>query len=60
LKLNAQDHVLEIGTGWGGFALHAARGYGCRVRPRRSSKEQHAFASQRVREAGFLTVSRCS
>ena len=31
LKLTPQDHLLEIGTGWGGFALHAARNHGCRV-----------------------------
>ena len=31
LGLCPQDHVLEIGTGWGGFAVHAAQRYGCRV-----------------------------
>lgn len=53
LGLGPKDHVLEIGTGWGGFALHAARKYGCRVTTTTISKEQHALASQRVAEAGL-------
>ncbi len=38
------DHVLEIGTGWGGFAIHAASRYGCRVTTTTISAEQHALA----------------
>jgi cyclopropane-fatty-acyl-phospholipid synthase len=53
LKLSAADHVLEIGTGWGGFALYAAERYGCRVTTTTISAEQHAYATERVREAGL-------
>jgi cyclopropane-fatty-acyl-phospholipid synthase len=53
LELSAQDHVLEIGSGWGGFAIHAASRYGCRVTTTTISREQHALAQQRVREAGL-------
>jgi cyclopropane-fatty-acyl-phospholipid synthase len=53
LTLRSQDHVLEIGTGWGGFAVYAARHYGCRVTTTTISAEQHAYASERVREAGL-------
>jgi cyclopropane-fatty-acyl-phospholipid synthase len=45
--------VMEIGTGWGGFALHAARRYGCHVTTTTISREQHALATQRVRDAGL-------
>ncbi len=53
LALRPEDHVLEIGTGWGGFALHAARHYGCRVTTTTISHEQYQLAQQRVREAGL-------
>ena len=53
LRIGADDHVVEIGTGWGGFALHAARTRGCRVTTTTISREQHALASQRVAEAGL-------
>jgi cyclopropane-fatty-acyl-phospholipid synthase len=53
LALGPGDHVLEIGTGWGGFALHAAGRYGCRVTTTTISREQHAYACERVREAGL-------
>ena len=53
LDLGPDDHVVEIGTGWGGFALHAARTYGCRVTTTTISKEQHDLASQRIRDAGL-------
>jgi cyclopropane-fatty-acyl-phospholipid synthase len=46
-------HVLEIGTGWGGFALYAAGELGCRVTTVTISKEQHKLATERVREAGL-------
>jgi cyclopropane-fatty-acyl-phospholipid synthase len=46
-------HVLEIGTGWGGFALYAAGELGCRVTTITISKEQHALAQERVRAAGL-------
>ena len=53
LKLTAEDHVLEIGTGWGGFALYAAERYGCRVTTTTISAEQHAYASERIRLTGL-------
>ena len=53
LQLQSGDRVIEIGTGWGGFALHAARYYGCHVTTTTISAEQHALASQRVAEAGL-------
>jgi len=53
LLLKPGDHVLEIGTGWGGFALYAATHYGCRVTTTTISKEQHTYATRRVREAGL-------
>jgi cyclopropane-fatty-acyl-phospholipid synthase len=53
LELRPDDHVLEIGTGWGSFAMHAAARYGCRVTTTTISREQHALASERVRAAGL-------
>ncbi len=52
LDLRAGDHVLEIGTGWGGFAVHAAQTRGCRVTTTTISREQYEHARRRVREAG--------
>lgn len=53
LQLQPGDRVVEIGTGWGGFAVHAARRYGCHVTTTTISAEQHALAAQRVAEAGL-------
>ena len=53
LRLTAEDHVVEIGTGWGGFAIHAAREVGCRVTTTTISREQYELARQRVDEAGL-------
>jgi cyclopropane-fatty-acyl-phospholipid synthase len=53
LALGPRDHVLEIGTGWGGFALHAAGRYGCRVTTATISTEQLEYARERVRRAGL-------
>lgn len=53
LALAPGDRVVEIGTGWGGFALHAATHYGCHVTTTTISREQHALASARVAEAGL-------
>lgn len=47
LRLGPNDHVLEIGTGWGGFAEHAARHYGCRVTTTTISRRQHDYARER-------------
>ncbi len=53
LALASTDRVLEIGTGWGGFALHAARRYGCRITTVTISREQFELATRRVRDAGL-------
>lgn len=53
LQLREGDRVLEIGTGWGGFALHAAREHGCHVTTTTLSREQYELACQRVTDAGL-------
>jgi cyclopropane-fatty-acyl-phospholipid synthase len=52
LALGPDDHVVEIGTGWGGFAVHAAVTRGCRVTTTTISREQHDHAVAEVRRAG--------
>lgn len=52
-KLKATDHVLEIGTGWGSFAIEAVRRTGCRVTTITLSKEQKELAERRIRLAGL-------
>jgi cyclopropane-fatty-acyl-phospholipid synthase len=53
LELHSGDHLLEIGTGWGGMAVHAARNYGCRVTTTTISAEQYEYACEQVRKAGL-------
>ncbi len=53
LELGADDHLLEIGTGWGGMAIHAAKHFGCRVTTTTISREQYAHACARVRAEGL-------
>lgn len=53
LQLCAGDRVVEIGSGWGGFALHAARHYGCHVTTTTISREQFDLARERVQAAGL-------
>ena len=53
LDLGPDDHVVEIGTGWGGFAVHAASTYGCRVTTTTISDAQFRYASKRVADAGL-------
>ncbi len=53
LQLAPDTHLLEIGTGWGGMAIHAARTTGCRVTTTTISRAQHDLASERVRAAGL-------
>jgi cyclopropane-fatty-acyl-phospholipid synthase len=53
LGLGPGDHVLEIGTGWGGFAIHAATHYGCRVTTTTISEAQRVEAQARVDGAGL-------
>ena len=52
LELGPEDHLLEIGTGWGGMATHAAANYGCRVTTTTISQEQREGALRRIRDAG--------
>ncbi|MDT8370224.1 MAG: cyclopropane-fatty-acyl-phospholipid synthase family protein [Longimicrobiales bacterium] len=53
LQLGPADHLLEIGTGWGGLAIQMARETGCRVTTTTISTEQDAYARARVRDAGL-------
>lgn len=53
LELGSDDHLLEIGTGWGGMAIHAAAEHGCRVTTTTISREQREYATARVRELGL-------
>jgi cyclopropane-fatty-acyl-phospholipid synthase len=53
LRLGPENHLLEIGSGWGGLAIHAAREHGCRVTTTTISAAQHELAGRRVREAGL-------
>jgi len=54
LRLGPNDHLVEIGTGWGGLALHAAQRYGCKVTTTTISREQHDWAEQKLAAAGLL------
>jgi len=53
LALQPGDHVLEIGSGWGGFPIHAASRYGCRVTTTTISPAQYTLAQERVQAAGL-------
>ena len=53
LALGPDDHLLEIGSGWGGMAIHAARHFGCRVTTTTISREQLGGAQRRVAAAGL-------
>jgi cyclopropane-fatty-acyl-phospholipid synthase len=53
LDLKPSDTVLEIGTGWGGFALHAAEQYGCKVVTTTISQQQYDLAKQRIENKGL-------
>ncbi|HWF58383.1 MAG TPA: cyclopropane-fatty-acyl-phospholipid synthase family protein, partial [Candidatus Dormibacteraeota bacterium] len=53
LQLGPADHLVEIGTGWGAFAVHAAQTYGCRVTTTTISQEQHRLAVERVHRHGL-------
>lgn len=52
LRLTPEDHLLEIGTGWGGFALHAATQFGCQVTTTTVSQARFDYAAERIRRAG--------
>jgi cyclopropane-fatty-acyl-phospholipid synthase len=53
LRLQPTDHVLEIGTGWGGWSLYAAKNFGCRVTTVTISREQFDLATRRIAAAGL-------
>jgi cyclopropane-fatty-acyl-phospholipid synthase len=53
LNLQAGDHVLEIGSGWGGNAIYMARQYGCKVTTLTISEEQYRLAKKRIEEEGL-------
>lgn len=53
LQLSEQDHLIEIGTGWGGLAIHAASNYGCKVTTTTISQEQHNYAKKKIDELGL-------
>jgi cyclopropane-fatty-acyl-phospholipid synthase len=53
LALTPSDHLVEIGTGWGGLAIHAAEQYGCRVTTTTISREQHDFAKAKIAARGL-------
>jgi cyclopropane-fatty-acyl-phospholipid synthase len=53
LELTPEDHVLEIGSGWGGFAIHAAQHYGCHVTTTTISKQQYELVCKRINQAGL-------
>jgi cyclopropane-fatty-acyl-phospholipid synthase len=62
LELKHSDHILEIGCGWGGFAVRAAERSGCRVTGVTISEEQFAYATERVARAGLekkVTILMC-
>ncbi|MBD9414306.1 class I SAM-dependent methyltransferase [Pseudomonas sp. PDM16] len=53
LALRPEDHLLEIGTGWGSMAIYAATHYGCRVTTTTLSREQHDYTRRRIEEQGL-------
>jgi cyclopropane-fatty-acyl-phospholipid synthase len=53
LNLAPSDHVLEIGSGWGGFAIHAAKNYGCRITTTTISQQQFDYASENICREGL-------
>lgn len=55
LELKAGDHVLEIGTGWGGFAVYAAQEYGCKITTTTISDKQYAFVKEKIKNLRLET-----
>ena len=53
LDLTSDDHIIEIGTGWGSFAMHAAKKYGCKITTTTISNRQHEYVSNLVRVEGL-------
>jgi len=55
LELTKEDHLLEIGTGWGGLAIYAAQHFGCKVTTTTISDAQYEYAEQRVKDLGLAS-----
>lgn len=53
LELCASDHLLEVGSGWGGLAVYAAKHYGCKVTMTTISEAQYQFAQQWIKQQGL-------
>lgn len=53
LELSPEDELLEIGTGWGGFAIHAVENFACHVTTTTISRQQHQTAAARIQDAGL-------
>ena len=53
LQLKPSDHLLEIGSGWGGFAIHAAQVYGCRITTTTISDKQYAYVKEKIKQLGL-------
>ena len=53
LELDSSHHLVEIGSGWGSFAIHAATHYGCKVTTTTISQDQYKLASKRIADAGL-------
>lgn len=53
LQLNENDHLLEIGTGWGGMAIYAAKEYGCKVTTTTISQQQYNYTKERIEKEGL-------
>lgn len=53
LDLQPQDHLIEIGTGWGGMAIYAAKHYGCKVTTATISEQQYHYVTQKIKEKGL-------
>lgn len=53
LNLKPSDHILEIGTGWGGFACFAAQNFGCRVTTTTISEKQYAYVKEKISQLGL-------
>ena len=53
LELSSNDHVLEIGTGWGGFAIFAAKNFGCKITTTTISQKQYEYTLEKVKALGL-------
>ena len=53
LHLSKSDHVIEIGSGWGGFAIYAAKNYGCKVTTTTISIEQYNYTKNKIKAMGL-------